>query len=97
MSVGEVVNIGSNYEISVGEVASLIKSEMNSDIEIITDQQRIRPKKSEVTRLWCDNQKIKKLTDFKPKYDIESGLKKTIEWFREPSNLLKYKSDIYNI
>jgi NAD dependent epimerase/dehydratase len=97
LSVGEVVNIGSNYEISVGEVASLIKSEMNSDIEIITDQQRIRPKKSEVTRLWCDNQKIKKLTDFKPKYDIESGLKKTIEWFREPSNLLKYKSDIYNI
>ncbi len=97
LAVGEVVNIGSNYEISVGEVASLIKLEMESDIEIITDQKRIRPKKSEVTRLWCNNQKIKDLTNFKPEYDIASGLKKTIEWFKEPSNLLKYKSDIYNI
>ena len=64
-AIGEVVNIGSNFEISVGEVASLIKLEMKSDIEIITDAKRIRPKKSEVTRLWCDNQKNKKLTGFK--------------------------------
>ena len=96
-AIGEVVNIGSNFEISVGEVASLIKLEMKSDIEIITDVKRIRPKKSEVTRLWCDNQKIKKLTGFKPNYDMASGLKETINWFQQPSNLAKYKSDIYNI
>jgi len=96
-AIGEVVNIGSNFEISVGEVASLIKLEMKSDIEIITDVKRIRPKKSEVTRLWCDNQKIRKLTGFKPNYDMTSGLKETINWFQKPSNLAKYKSDIYNI
>jgi NAD dependent epimerase/dehydratase len=96
-AIGEVVNIGSNFEISVGEVASLIKLEMKSDIEIITDAKRIRPKMSEVTRLLCDNQKIKKLTGFKPSYDMVSGLKETINWFQQPSNLAKYKSDIYNI
>jgi NAD dependent epimerase/dehydratase len=96
-AIGEIVNIGSNYEISVGEVASIIKSEMNSEIDIITDEQRLRPKKSEVNRLWCDNQKIKKLTGFMPSYDIHSGLKKTIEWFTVSKNLSKYKSDIYNI
>ncbi|MDC1013950.1 NAD-dependent 4,6-dehydratase LegB [Gammaproteobacteria bacterium] len=96
-AIGEVVNIGSNYEISVGEVASIIKSEMNSQIEITIDEQRLRPEKSEVNRLWCDNKKIKKLTGFKPSYDIHSGLKKTIEWFKVSENLSKYKSDIYNI
>ena len=96
-AIGEVVNIGSNFEISVGEVASLIKLEMKSDIEIITDATRMRPKKSEVTRLWCDNQKIKKLTGFKPNYDMVSGLKETVNWFQQPTNLAKYKSDIYNI
>jgi len=96
-AIGEVVNIGSNYEISVGEVASLIKSEMASNIEIVTDEKRIRPKKSEVVRLWCDNQKIQNLTGFKPAYDINKGLKETIEWFKNPINLSKYKSHIYNI
>lgn len=96
-AIGETVNIGSNFEISVGEVASLIKLEMDSNIEIIVDQQRIRPEKSEVTRLWCDNQKIKKLTGFNPKYDINSGLKETIQWFKSSENLAKYKSDIYNV
>ena len=70
---------------------------MDSDIEIIVDKQRIRPEKSEVTRLWCDNKKIKKLTGFKPKYDITSGLKETIQWFKSSENLAKYKSDIYNV
>ena len=96
-AIGEVVNIGSNFEISVGEVASLIKAEMKSDIEIIADQKRIRPKKSEVTRLWCDNNKINKLTGFEPSYDLLTGLKETINWFQQPLNLVKYKSDIYNI
>ena len=96
-AIGEIVNIGSNFEISVGEVAALVKSEMNSSIEIVVDQQRIRPEKSEVTRLWCDNQKIIKLTGFKPSYDIARGLKETIEWFKKSENLAKFKSDIYNI
>ena len=96
-AIGETVNIGSNFEISVGEVASLIKLEMDSDIEIIVDKQRIRPEKSEVTRLWCDNKKIKKLTGFNPKYDITSGLRETIKWFKSSENLAKYKSDIYNV
>ena len=96
-AIGEVVNIGSNYEISVGKVASLIKSEMDSNIEIVTDEKRMRPKNSEVLRLWCDNQKIQNLTGFKPSYDINSGLKETIAWFKNPINLSKYKSHIYNI
>ena len=58
---------------------------------------RIRPEKSEVFRLWCDNTKIHSLTGFKPKYTIKQGLEKTIEWFRNPTNLSKYKSDIYNV
>ena len=70
---------------------------MNSDVEFITDEQRIRPKNSEVNRLWCDNSKIMKLTDFKPEYSIEKGLKETIDWFSNPENLKKYKADIYNV
>ena len=96
-AVGEVINIGSNDEISIGEVASIIKSQMDSDIDIVLDPQRIRPKKSEVVRLWCDNKKIKRIVNFEPKFDIFSGLQETIAWFQDQENLAKYKSDIYNI
>jgi NAD dependent epimerase/dehydratase len=96
-AVGEIINIGSNSELSIGEVASIIKSEMESDIEIVLDEQRIRPKKSEVVRLWCDNKKIKEIVNFEPTYDIFSGLRETIIWFQGKENLAKYKSDIYNI
>jgi NAD dependent epimerase/dehydratase len=96
-TIGEVINIGSNYEISVKDTLELIKELMNSDVEFITDEQRIRPKNSEVQRLWCDNTKINKLTGFKPKYSIKEGLAKTIEWFSIKENLKKYKSDIYNV
>ena len=96
-SIGEVINIGSNFEISVGEVAKIIKKEMGSSIKIITDKSRIRPEKSEVMRLWCDNTKIHQLTGFKPDYNIHTGLKKTISWFLQPENLSKYKADIYNV
>jgi nucleoside-diphosphate-sugar epimerase len=70
---------------------------MKSDVEFITDNQRIRPEKSEVNRLWCDNSKIKSLTGFEPQINIEEGLKKTIEWFTKPEILKKYKIDIYNV
>lgn len=96
-AVGKTVNIGSNYEISVGDTLNLIKSIMNSDVEFITDSQRIRPEKSEVFRLWCDNTLIRELTGFVPEYSIEAGLRQTVEWFLNPANLSKYKPDIYNV
>lgn len=96
-SIGEIVNIGSNYEISVRETLELIRELMCSDVEFLIDEQRLRPGKSEVFRLWCDNSKINQLTGFKPEYDIRSGLRATIEWFTRPENLKKYKSNIYNV
>lgn len=96
-AIGETVNIGSNFEISIGEVFDIIKEIMNSNVEVITDNERLRPENSEVYRLWCDNKKIRDLTGFELKYSIKEGLEKTIEWFTSPENLKKYKSDIYNV
>lgn len=96
-AIGETVNIGSNYEISIKEILELIKKLMNSDVEFTSEEQRKRPEKSEVRRLWCDNTKIEKLTGFKPSLSIEDGLKKTIDWFKKEENLKKYKADIYNV
>lgn len=95
--LGESINIGSNFEISIGDTLNLIKKLMNSDVDFVVDKERIRPKKSEVNRLWCDNTKIKKLTGFTPKYTIEDGLSETIDWFIKKENLAKYKSNIYNV
>lgn len=94
---GETVNIGSNYEISVSDTLQLIKKIMGSDVRFVVDEQRIRPKNSEVFRLWCDNSKIKKLVGFEPEYSIEEGLKRTIDWFTKEENLKKYKVGIYNV
>ncbi|MBT7755565.1 MAG: SDR family NAD(P)-dependent oxidoreductase [Candidatus Magasanikbacteria bacterium] len=96
-TIGETINIGSNFEISVADTLNIIKEIMQSDVEFITDKQRIRPKKSEVFRLWCDNTKIEKLTGFKPQLDIREGLQKTINWITEPEHLKAYKSEIYNV
>ena len=100
-SVGEVINIGSNFEISIGETVRLIAEIMEVDIKIETDQQRIRPEKSEVDRLWADNSKAEKLIGWKPTYagikGFQNGLKKTIKWFTELENLKRYKADIYNL
>jgi len=96
-AIGEAVNIGSNYEISIGDVFDLIKEIMNSNVQVITDNTRLRPEKSEVFRLWCDNTKIRELTGFETKYSIREGLEKTIAWFTNHENLRKYKTDIYNI
>jgi nucleoside-diphosphate-sugar epimerase len=96
-AIGETVNIGSNYEISIGDTLALIRELMCSDVEFLTDEQRIRPGKSEVFRLWCDNTKIHGMTGFKPRFNIRSGLKATIDWFVNPENLRKYKADIYNV
>jgi NAD dependent epimerase/dehydratase len=96
-AIGETVNIGSNYEISVGDTLKLIRELMNSDVEFVTDDQRLRPEKSEVFRLWCDNTKIHQLTGFKPQFSIRDGLQSTIDWFVKPANLAKYKTDLYNV
>ncbi len=96
-AVGQVVNIGSNYEISVKDTFELIRDVMNSDVEFVVDEKRIRPGKSEVFRLWCDNTLIHSLTGFKPEYTLRQGLEKTVEWFTERDNLKKYKTNIYNV
>lgn len=96
-AVGQVVNIGSNCEISIGDLFLKIKELMGSDVDFIVDDQRLRPEKSEVQRLWCDNSKIKTLTGYQPAYDLEAGLKRTIDWFTRPENLGKYKTEIYNV
>ena len=96
-AIGQEVNIASNYEISMRDTLELIAKIMKSDVKFIEDEQRLRPKNSEVFRLWGDNSKIKELTGFLPKYDIGNGLKETIEWFLDANNLNKYKSDIYNV
>lgn len=94
---GETINIGSNFEVTMKDVFDTIVSVMGSDAKVVTDEARIRPGKSEVFRLWCDNSKIMELTDFRPQYNLESGLRETIEWFQNPENLKKYKANIYNI
>ena len=96
-AIGQTVNIGSNFEISIEETLNIVKELMNSDVKFILDENRIRPAKSEVFRLLCDNSKIKKLTGFEPQVDIREGIQRTVDWFTRPDNLKKYKSEIYNV
>lgn len=96
-AVGQVVNIGSNTEVSIGELFATIKKLMKSDVDFIVEQERFRPEHSEVQRLWCDNSKIRNLTGFKPDYNLEDGLQQTIDWFMKPGNLGKYKTELYNV
>lgn len=100
-SIGEVINIGSNYEVSIGETAELIAEVMGKNIHIETDSIRLRPEKSEVERLWADNKKAKELLGWEPKYQgkdgLRRGLKETADWFMNENNLSQYKADIYNI
>ena len=99
--LGEVVNFGSNFEISIGETTNLIAEIMNAKIEIIIDHDRLRPENSEVERLWADNNKVKKLFGWTPIYEgkdgFRQGIVRTIEWFKDKKNLSNYKADIYNI
>lgn len=94
---GQVVNIGSNFEISVLELFQTINELMKTDAVVETDEVRMRPANSEVFRLWCDNAKIETLTGFKPDYILREGLAETIQWFIKPQNLRSYKSTIYNV
>ena len=99
--IGEVVNIGSNYEISIGDTASYIAELMNVQIDIVSEENRLRPEKSEVERLWADNTKAKNLLGWSPQYagkdGFKRGLQETIDWFTDVQNLVRYKVSIYNI
>lgn len=99
--IGQVVNSGSNFEISVGDTAKLIAECMKKDVSFQCEEQRLRPLKSEVERLCADNTKLRTLTDWTPEFSgldgFKRGLLKTIEWFSEKENLLHYKTGIYNI
>jgi len=96
-AIGKEINIASNYEISMADILNLIRDIMNSTVEFIIEEERLRPANSEVFRLWGDNSLLFKLTGFKPKTDIRTGLTFTCEWFSNPANLRKYKSSIYNL
>lgn len=94
-TIGEEINIATQQEISMGDIAKEIGSLMNVDARIITDEQRLRPPKSEVQRLLGSCEKIRRLTDWVPRYSFRQGLEETIAWFRH--NASAYKADIYNI
>lgn len=94
-AIGEEINIATQKEISIGEVANKLISQINPNAKIICEEKRLRPEKSEVNRLLGSNKKIKKLTDWKPNYTFEEGLSETIEWIK--NNLDKYKIDIYSV
>ena len=99
--VGEVVNVGSGFEVSIGDTAQAIADVMNANIEITCDQERIRPKNSEVERLFAGNAKAKELCGWEPEFGglegFKRGLEQTAQWFSDSDNLKRYKADIYNI
>ncbi|MDP1623943.1 MAG: NAD-dependent 4,6-dehydratase LegB [Bacteroidales bacterium] len=97
LALGEVINLGSNNEISVGDLAQKIAALMGKEIIIESAEERMRPEKSEVERLWAENRKAKELLGWQPSFDLESGLKETIEWFSLPENMEFFKSRLYTI
>lgn len=94
-AIGEAINIGMDEEISIENLALLIADVMGKKITLTTDEDRVRPEKSEVTRLRCSNKKIKALTDWTPKYSLKEGLKETIAWVEK--NMHLFKADRYNV
>ena len=100
-AIGQVINIGSNYEVSVGDTASLIADLMGREVEFTSDEQRLRPPGSEVERLWADNTLARELAGWSPEFagldGLRRGLRNTIDWFGVPDNLRRYKAGLYNI
>lgn len=98
---GEVINIGSNFEISIGDTVKTIAEVMSAEIEIVTDTERLRPEASEVERLWASNAKAKAMLGWQPEFGgldgFRRGLAQTVEWFSNLENLKMYKADIYNL
>ncbi len=100
-AVGQVLNAGSGYEVSIGDTVQMIADLMGVEVTIETDEQRLRPEKSEVERLLADNSRLRALTAWSPEYGsidgFRKGLAQTIEWFTAPANLAAYKTNQYNI
>jgi NAD dependent epimerase/dehydratase len=96
-TIGEEINIATQSEISIGDLAQTIINIINPHAKIICDKQRIRPEKSEVKRLCGSNEKLKKLTNWQQMYSLKDGLKETIDWFSNKENLKRYKAGIYNV
>lgn len=94
-TIGEELNIATQQEISIGELAQELINQINPNVKIVCEEERLRPEKSEVNRLLGSNEKIKRLTNWRPKYTLQEGLGETIEWMKD--NLDRYKADIYNI
>jgi NAD dependent epimerase/dehydratase len=94
-TVGEVINAGSNHEISIEDLVNKIIELTKKNVKILCDEERLRPDKSEVIRLWADNKKIKELTNWVPKYSLDEGLSETINWINV--NINRFKTDIYNV
>ena len=94
-TIGEEINIATQQEISIGELAQEIINQINPKAKIVCEEQRLRPEKSEVNRLLGSNEKIMRLTNWKPQYTFKQGIEETIKWMRE--NLDAYKTDIYNV
>jgi dTDP-glucose 4,6-dehydratase len=94
-SLGEILNLGSNREISIGDLVKLIGDIMNVELNIEIDENRLRPGKSEVERLLCSSEKVFELTGWEPGISLEEGLAKTVTWIKK--NLKSYKPEIYNV
>ena len=100
-AIGEVLNVGSGFEVSIGDMAGLAAEALNREVEVTLDPERLRPQKSEVDRLWADASKVRELTGWAPAYGGREGFKRglaaTASWFADPANLSAYKADRYNI
>jgi dTDP-glucose 4,6-dehydratase len=100
-SLGSVFNIGSSFEITIEDMVRLVGRIMGIDVDILTDEARLRPKNSEVERLWADNTRARQILGWAPEYSgiegLERGLRKTIQWFEDPMNLQKYRPENYNL
>ena len=100
-AIGEVINFGSNFEISIGETVQVIAEAMGAEVEVVVDEQRLRPEKSEVERLWADNSKMRRLSGWEPRYGGRDGflrgIEETARWLALPHNLGNYKPDLYNV
>ncbi len=98
---GEVINVGGGFEIAIGEVAKMITDIMGAEVDVVLDPERIRPRGSEVARLWAATEKAERLLDWRPEYGgrdgLRRGLERTVEWFRDPANLGRYRGDRYEI
>lgn len=100
-AVGKTLNAGSGFEISIGDTARMIADIMQTDVQIICDDERLRPANSEVERLWADTSQLRSVTNWQPEYGskegFRNGLRKTVAWFSNQNNLSRYKADIYNM